>query len=81
MFDQERQYGDYNNGQKTCALCNNGLPLRTYCVCDGCKQYFCYNHRPLFVKEWFCPLCEENFKKFIQPLKEANVEEFFKKLG
>lgn len=81
MFDQEKQFGNYDNGQKTCALCNDGFPLKTYCTCDGCRRHFCFSHRPLFAKEWFCPLCEENFKMFIQPLKEANINEFLKRLG
>jgi hypothetical protein len=38
-------------------------------------------HENLFAKEWFCPLCEDNFKAFVQPLKEANTIEFFKRLG
>ena len=81
MFGEERNYGNYGSDVKTCALCNDGMPLKTYATCDGCKQFFCFSHRPLFAKEWFCPLCEDNFKAFVQPLKEANITEFFKRLG
>jgi hypothetical protein len=81
MFGEERNYGNYKSDVKTCALCNDGFPLKTYATCDGCGKFFCFSHRPLFAKEWFCPLCEDNFKAFVQPLKEANTIEFFKRLG
>lgn len=81
MFDDIKDYGNYGEPAKTCALCNDGRPLRTYTTCDGCAKYFCLSHRPPFQDQWFCPNCESNFKNFIQPLKEANVYEFFKRIA
>ncbi len=81
MFGDERNYGNYGVDVKTCALCNDGMPLRTYCTCDTCQRHFCFSHKPLFATNWVCPLCEDNFKTFVGPLKEANITEFFKRLG
>lgn len=78
MFDDIK---NYIKQKKYCALCNDNMPLRTYTQCDGCQRFFCLKHRPMFTKQWFCPFCEDNFKKFVNPLKEANVNEFFKKLS
>ena len=80
MFDDIKNYADFAKTPKTCALCKNGRPLKTYTTCDGCGQYFCYNHRPLFTKQWFCPLCEQRFDEYIQPLKVSDVNGFIKKL-
>lgn len=81
MFEDIKNYSYFKDAKKTCALCNDGMPLKTYTICDGCKRPFCLKHRPAFTPQWFCPLCENNFKNFMQPLKESNVTEFFKKLG
>ena len=81
MFDDIKNYVNLDNSTKTCALCKDGRPLKTWTTCDSCGQYFCYNHRPMFEKQWICPLCKENFSNFTQPLKESNVQEFLKRLG
>ena len=84
MFDDIKNYFSLDNGKKTCTLCGNN-PLITYTQCDGCQKYFCLNHRPMFQKTWFCPICEKNFSQYLQPLqeqpvKQSSVSEFFKKL-
>lgn len=80
MFGDERNYGDYGNGQKVCPLCN--LPVRISVKCDGCQRDFCRSHKDQpFTKEWYCPDCTKNFEIFMQPLKTSNVDDFFKKLG
>ena len=81
MFDDIKNYVNLKNVPKHCALCNDGRPLRTYTTCDGCQQYFCMKHRPMFTTQWFCPLCEEKFKAFLNPLKTSNVKEFLKKIS
>ena len=85
MFDDIKNYFNLENGAKTCALCNNGYPLRTYAQCDGCKKFFCLSHRPMFQKTWFCPLCEKSFSEYLkplqeQPIKQSSVSDFLKKL-
>jgi hypothetical protein len=34
----------------------------------------------MFQQQWFCPFCEENFKAYLAPLKQSNIQEFFKKM-
>ena len=62
MFPDIKTYFDFDNTNKTCQLCNDGRPLKTYTKCDGCQKFFCLKHRPMFQQQWFCPFCEENFK-------------------
>lgn len=81
VFEDIKNYGLLKNTKKYCTLCNDGFPLKTYTLCDGCQKPFCLKHRPPFVTQWFCPICENSFKNFIKPLKEANIREFFKKLS
>jgi predicted amidophosphoribosyltransferase len=80
VFDDIKNYFHFDNTKKTCALCNDGLPLKTYTTCDGCQKFFCLKHRPMFQKQWFCPHCEENFKAYLTPLKTSNIKEFFNKI-
>jgi hypothetical protein len=54
--------------------------LKMYTQCDGCQKFFCLSHRPMFQKQWFCPLCEENFKAYLEPLRQSNIQDFFKKI-
>jgi len=79
VFDDLKNYFDFNKTTKTCALCKNNLPLKIYTTCEGCGQHFCYSHKPLFANG-FCPLCSERFKQFAQPLKTSNTIEFLKKI-
>lgn len=82
MFGDERNYGNYKVEQKLCGICNE--PLKIYTTCDNCQRHFCYHHRDLFVNHWTCPICKENFKSFSnfqEPLKQANVTEFLKRLA
>lgn len=81
VFEDIKTYGDEKGKPKFCALCNDGRPLRTYTKCDGCGKYFCLNHRPMFTAQWFCPICENSFQNFVQPLKTSNIKEFLKRIG
>jgi len=80
VFPDIKTYFDFDNTNKTCQLCNDGRPLKTYTKCDGCQKFFCLKHRPMFQQQWFCPFCEESFKAYLAPLKQSNIQEFFKKM-
>ena len=79
MFEDIKNYFHLDNTDKTCQLCNQ--PLKMYTKCDGCQKFFCLSLRPMFHNgEWFCPLCKKNFETYLEPLRQSNIQDFFKKI-